>query len=243
MSMDVANQWLHSLPQAEGTTLQHRTVLCAQSPARDSLPTVNHASATMTQASLNREWRVPISSANFGFGEEPPDVLLAQEGPQSPLFLVLVSTQLQRCSKRHQERISNTEQSWWHQGQVGECSIELVANGFCGNCGVSRLLCKFKDSFHMLRWAAGSTFALQIQRISPHASLGGWTCLAKFNMTSHASVVMTWRTPVINRSSSSLKSVRLLKPVVSVRQLHRLSECDALKRAVCSHNFLGIACL
>ena len=34
----------------------------------------------MTRTSLNREWHIPINSTNFGVGEAPSAVLLAQEG-------------------------------------------------------------------------------------------------------------------------------------------------------------------
>ena len=69
-------------------------VLCSQV----EVATIQHDKVvnTMTHASQNRERHIPIYSANFGVGEEPPAVQFAQEALQSrgcapPLFLMLVS--------------------------------------------------------------------------------------------------------------------------------------------------------
>ena len=58
MSMDVGRS---VVAQAAVTTLKHRTVLFALSPARDSLPTVaahHEVRLSMAHASLNRAWHI-----------------------------------------------------------------------------------------------------------------------------------------------------------------------------------------
>ena len=89
----------------------------------------------MAHASLNREWHMPISAANFGVGEGPPAVQFAQEGPpvlglqstavpgvgdRRQYTCFLIASQFQRCSRPHWEQNSNAEESCWLQGHVGD---------------------------------------------------------------------------------------------------------------------------
>ena len=81
----------------------------------------------MTHASLKREWQIPISSAYIGVGKEPFRCAVRTRGtsrpgaalhccslcwsPSSMHKVFLIADPFQRCSRRHQERNSNAEQS------------------------------------------------------------------------------------------------------------------------------------
>ena len=89
----------------------------------------------MAQTSLNREWHIAVSSANFGVKEGPlrPAVQFAQEGLRSwdcapPLFLVVPYSNTARNETKNESQTRNSPAG--SKVKSGTWSSELVATAF-----------------------------------------------------------------------------------------------------------------